>query len=207
MSKIPFSVRIIYILTLVIYYLTLISFSLVILWSLAILTGILDTDLQLHIKMPVEVNFNETGTAVINSTLVQIEIVEAVGKVHLINTPWKVAQILVLPILVIFPFLFWMVHQFYLFIRNVKNGQVFAEKNFRYLKKIGFGLMALWLVIVVYMQFLYHTSVKFFRFENIEITSNKLWFEEFLIAGILTLVLSHVFFKGREIEAENELTI
>jgi hypothetical protein len=207
MKKIPLSVRIIHILTLIVYYLTIVTFSLVILWSLAIFTGILDTDLQLHIKMPVEVNFNETGTGVFLSTPVDVEIVEAVGKVHLINTPWKVARILMVPLLVIFPFLFWIVHQFYRFIINVKNGHVFADKNFRYLKKIGFGLIGLWLVMVIYMQLLYHTTVKFFRFENVEITSNNLWFEEFLIAGVFTLVLSHVFFRGREIEAENELTI
>lgn len=207
MKKIPLSVRIIYVLTSIVYYLCIVAFAIVVLFSIGILTGFLKNDLQLHVEMPVEVNFTEMGKGVFQSSTIDIEIVEAVGKVHFINTPWNLGRLLVLPLLVIFPFIFWLVHQFYAFIKNVKNGQVFAENNFRYLKKIGYGLMVLWFILVVYMQIFYHTMVSKFIFENLEITSTERWFEGILVAGILTLVVSHILSKGHEIEAENELTI
>ncbi len=207
MNKIPLSVRIIYVLTSIVYYLCIILSSLVVLLSAAILSGILQNDLQLHVAMPVEVNFSETGIGYFQSSPMDIEIVEATGKVHFIDTPWNLGRILVIPLLIVFPSIFWLVRQFYLFIRNVKNGRVFDEGNYKYLKKIGFGLMGLWLVMILYMQIFYYTMVNKFSFENVEITSQERWFEGILLAGIITMVLSHVFSKGSEIEAENELTI
>jgi len=170
MKKIPLSVRIIHILTTIVYYISMVTCCLAILLSLAIFTGILKKDLQLHVEMPVEVDFDEIGSGTFKSSSIDVEIVEASGKVHFIDTPWKLARILVIPLMLVFPFMFWLVRQFYLFIKNVKNGQVFAESNFKFLRKIGFGLMSLWLVMVVYMQVFYHSIVKNFRFENIEIT-------------------------------------
>lgn len=207
MKNIPFSVRVIYILTSIIYYLTIVSFAIVIFWSLAVLTGILKTDLQMNVQMPVEVNFNEIGSGAFKGQVIKMEIVEATGKVHFIDTPAKLAKRFVLSMLVIFPFVFWMVHLFYGFIKNVNSGRVFDKKNYLYLKRIAFGLISFWFFMVVYTQIFYHGMVKHFQFENVEITSGGNKFEGVLVAGILTLVLSHVFSKGQEIEAENELTI
>ena len=207
MKTVPLSIRIIHILTVIVYYLSMVACGLVILISLAIFTGILKDDLQLHVEMPVEVDFKEIGQGRFASKSIDLEIVEATGKVHFINTPWNLGRILAIPLVIIIPFIFLLIRQFYLFIRNVKKGNVFDENNFKMLRKIGFGLMGLWFIMIVYMQIFYYSMVKHFRFNNIEITSNERWFEGILVAGILTLVLSHVFMKGREIEAENELTI
>ena len=57
------------------------------------------------------------------------------------------------------------------------------------------------------MQIFQYTIVSKFSFDMIEITDNERWYGGILLGGIFTLVLAHVFLKGRELEEENKLTI
>ncbi len=207
MQKVPLSIRIIYILTSIIYYLTALISVLGTLLAFAILFGLLQNGLQLHVDMPVEMNFEEVGYAYFKGEKVEIEIVETIGKVHFIDTNPKLARRLAIPLLIVFPYLFWLVFLFHRFIRNVREGRTFAIRNIQLLRMLGYGLIGLWLIMVIYMQIFQYTIVSKFSFDMIEITDNERWYGGILLGGIFTLVLAHVFLKGRELEEENKLTI
>ncbi|MBT3384338.1 MAG: DUF2975 domain-containing protein [Prolixibacteraceae bacterium] len=207
MKKVPVSIRIIYILASIVYYLSALVCSLGVVLVFAILFGFLTDDLQLHINMPVEVNFLEVGDAFFNGQKMEIEIVEAIGKVHLIDTPSSLVRRLAIPLLIVIPVLFWLVYLFHRFMRNVSEGRIFEKRNFELLRMLGYSLMGFWLIMVVYMQILKYTLVSNFTFEQIEITNNSRWFGGVFIGALFMLVLSHIFFKGSELEEENELTI
>ena len=207
MQKTTLSIRIIYILISIIYYLVAIISSLGVILAFAILLGFLNKGLQLHVDMPVEVNFEEVGTAYFNGEEMQVEIVEAIGKVHFIDTNPQLARRLAIPLLVVLPYLFWLVYLFHRFIRNVREGRIFEKRNFQLLRMLGYSLMGLWLIMVLYMQIFNYTLVNSFSFELIEISNNSRWFGGIFIGGLFTLVLSHIFLKGMQLEEENELTI
>ena len=207
MQKTTLSIRIIYILTSIVYYLAAIITSLGVILAFAILFGFLNNGLQLHVDMPVEVNFEEVGTAYFNGEEMKVEIVEAVGKVHFIDTNPQLARRLAIPLLIVFPYLFWLVYLFHRFIRNVREGRIFEKRNFQLLRMLGYSLMGLWLIMVLYMQIFNYTVVNSFTFEMIEISNNSRWFGGIFIGGLFTLVLSHIFLKGMQLEEENELTI
>ncbi len=207
MQKVPLSIRIIYILTSIIYYLTALISVLGTLLAFAILFGLIQNGLQLHVDMPVEMNFEEVGYAYFKGEKMEIEIVETIGKVHFIDTNPKLARRLAIPLLIVFPYLFWLVFLFHRFIRNVREGRTFAIRNIQLLRMLGYGLIGLWLIMVIYMQIFQYTIVSKFSFDMIEITDNERWYGGILLGGIFTLVLAHVFLKGRELEEENKLTI
>lgn len=207
MQKVPLSIRIIYILTSIIYYLSALISVLGILFAFAILFGFLKDGLQLHIDMPVEVNIEEVGSAYFKGQKMEIQIVEAIGKVHFIDTPSNLARRLVIPMLIVFPLLFWLVFLFHRFMRNVREGRIFVKRNFQLLRMLGYSLMGLWLFTVLYMQIMKHTIVQSFIFEQIVISDSSRWFGGIFIGGLFTLVLAHIFLKGMQLEEENELTI
>lgn len=207
MQKSPLSIRIIYVLTSIVYYISILLCSLGVILSIVIMLGLIPKDLQLHVEMPVEVNFKEVGTMNYDSRIEEIEIVEAIGKVHFINTPPDLARWLAIPLFIVFPALFWVVFLFHRFIRNVNEGRVFHKKNYILLRRLGYSLMVLWLIMVVYMQVFNHALVSRFKFDLVEVTNNTRWFGGILVGGLFVLVLSQVFLKGKELEEENELTI
>ena len=207
MQKTPLSIRILYILTSIVYYISAVVSAIGFFLALAILFGIIQNGLQLHVDMPVEMNPQEIGSAYFDGQKMDVEIVEVVGKVHFIDTYPKLARRLAIPLLIVFPYLFWLVFLFHRFMRNVSEGRTFEIRNFQLLRMLGYSLIGLWLITVVYMQIFNYTIVNTFSFESIEITNEERWYEGILIGGLCTLVLAHVFLKGRELEIENELTI
>ena len=207
MQKTPVTIRIIYVLTSIVYYLSAAICFLGTLAAIAVLLGFINTGLQLHVDMPVEVNFNEKGTTIFNGESTPIQIVEAIGKVHFVDTPPELARRLAIPLIVVFPVLFWLIFLFHRFIRNVREGRVFIRRNYILLRRLGFSLMGLWFLMVIYMQLFFYLLVVRFNFEQLEITANSRWFAGIFVGGLFVLVLSEVFLKGNEIETENELTI
>jgi hypothetical protein len=208
MQKTPVSIRVIYILTSIIYYLSAISCLFAVILCLTIITGLFKMEhLQLHIDMPVKVNFEEIGIAYFDGKEIDVEVVEATGKVHFIDTPPKLARRLAIPLLIIFPSLFWLVYLFHRFMRNVSEGRYFEKRNFQLLRMLGYSLMGLWLIIIIYMQIIKYTLVNHFTFDLIEISNDGRWFAGIFAGGLFTLVLAQIFLKGRELEIENELTI
>src|SRR5210317_1200633 len=97
MQKTPLSIRIIYVLTSIVYYLTIITSSFGIIFAIGLLFGFWGDNLQLHTQMPFEANMVEKGTAMYWGHEIQIELVEASGKFHFIDTPLIVAQTNAIP--------------------------------------------------------------------------------------------------------------
>ncbi len=208
MQKTPLSIRVIYIITSIVYYLSAVVCLFAVIFSLTVVTGLFDLkEIQFSVEMPVEVNFNEVGNAYINGQELEIEIVEARGKVNFIDAPLFIIKRLVSPLLVLAPFLFWLVFLFHRFIRNVSEGRIFEKINFELLRKLGWSLFGFWFFLVVYMQIFKYTIVQSFTFELVEIVDTSRWFTGVLIGALFTLVLSHIFLKGMQLEEENELTI
>ncbi|NQU54788.1 MAG: DUF2975 domain-containing protein [Bacteroidetes bacterium] len=207
MQKTPLSIRIIYILTSIVYYISALVCSLGTLLALVILLGFLNDDLQLHVDLPVKINVEEVGEAYFAGERMDVQIVEAKARIHFINTYPKLARRLAIPLTIIFPYLFWIVFLFHRFIRNVREGRTFEIRNFKYLRMLAYSLIGLWFITVIYMQIFNYTIVNTFSFETIELTNEERWYEGILLSGLFTLVLAHVFLKGRQLEEENELTI
>lgn len=207
MKKTPLSIRIIYILTSIVYYISALVCSLGTLLALVILLGFLNDDLQLHVDLPVEINVEEIGEAYYFGEKMDVQVVEAKARVHFIDTNPKLARRLAIPLAIIFPYLFWIVFLFHRFIRNVREGRTFEIRNFKYLRMLAYSLIGLWFITVIYMQIFNYTVVNTFSFDTIELTNEHRWYEGVLLSGLFTLVLAHVFLKGRQLEEENELTI
>lgn len=207
MQKTPLSIRIIYILTSIVYYLTIITASFGIIFALGLLVGLWGDDVQLHTQMPYEAKILETGTAMYWGQEIQIELVEASGKFHFVDTPAFVARTNAIPMFAIFPLMFWIVFLFHRFIRNVSEGKIFDARNFYLLRKLSYVLTGLWFFTVVYFQILQRVIFREMSFNNIEFSLNTNWFAELLIGALFTWVLSHIFLKGLELKEENELTI
>lgn len=207
MQKTPLSIRIIYILTSIVYYLSIITASFGLIFAIGLLFGFWGDDVQLHTQMPFEANVIETGTAMYWGQEVQIELVEATGKFHYIDTPPIVARTNAIPMLVIFPLMFFMVFLFHRFIRNVSEGKIFEAGNFYLLRKLSYVLTGMWLFTVIYFQLLQRVVFQEMKFESMEFSMSGGWYSGLIITALFTWVLSHVFLKGLELREENELTI
>ena len=208
MQKTPLSIRVIYILTSVVYYLTIFASSFGIIFALGLITGFWGDDVQLHTEMPFKANVIETGEVMFLGREVKVELVEASGKFHYIDTPPFVARIHAIPMFVIFPLMFWIVYLFHRFVRNVSEGRIFTERNFRLLRKLGFSLGVLWIFAVVYMNVMKYVFFGELSFNTVGFSSKGgNWFAGVLIGALFTLVLSHIFLQGLKLQEENELTI
>lgn len=207
MKKAPLSIRIIYVLTSIVYYLSIITSSFGMLFALGLLFGIWGDSLNLHSQMPFEATVLETGTAIYWGQEIQVEAVELSGKLHYVDTPLFVARTNAFAMLGIFPLLFFVVYLFHRFIRNVSEGRIFDAANFYLLRKLAYVLAGMWGFTVFYFQFLQRVVFGEMTFEYVEFTPNGGWYAGLILAALFTWVLSHVFLKGLELKEENELTI
>lgn len=207
MQKTPLSIRIIYILTSIVYYLTIIASSFGFIFAIGLLFGFWGDNLQLHTQMPFEANIVETGTAMYWGHEIQIELVEASGKFHFIDTPQIVAQTNAISMFIIFPLMFFIVFLFHRFIRNVSEGKIFDARNFYLLRKLSYILAGMWFFTVLYFQLLQRVVFREVKFDNIEFSTSGGWYSGLILAALFTWVLSHIFLKGLELQEENELTI
>ncbi len=208
MQKSPLSIRVIYILTSLFYYLTIVISSFGVIFALGLLIGFWGDNVQLTTEIPLKANFEEVGQINFLGTDVKVEVVDAVGKFHFIDTPPIVARTLAIPMLVLFPILFWLVFLFHRFIRNVSEGRIFDKSNFELLQRLGFGLVILWLFTVIGLNVMRYIVLGDIKFNSIIFYLDRgNWYAGILVGALFTLVLSHVFLKGLELQEENELTI
>lgn len=207
MKKTPLSIRIIYILTSIVYYFTIIVSSFGVLFAIGLLLGLFGENLNLHTQMPFEASIKEVGTTMYLGQEIQVQLVEATGKFHYIDTPSIVARTNAIPMFFIFPLMFFVVFLFHRFIRNVSEGRIFDAEIFYYLRKLSYVLAGMWLFTVVYFQLLQRVILREMKFESLEFSSGGGWYSGLIIAALFTWVLSHIFLKGLELKEENELTI
>jgi hypothetical protein len=206
-QKTPLSIQIIYVLTSIVYYLTIITSSFGIIFAIGLFFGLWGDDLNLHSQMPFEANVLETGTAMYWGQNIQLELVEASGKFHYIDTPLIVARTNAVAMFGIFPLIFFVVFLFHRFIRNVSEGKIFDAQNFYLLRKLSYVLAGMWLFTIFYFQLLQRAVFSELSFENLEFSNSGGWYSGLIMAALFTWVLSHIFLKGLELKEENELTI
>ena len=206
-KKKPLSIRIIYWLTQITFWLFVLVFIGAIALNVGIQAELFGDDMQLHVGLPVEVNYTESGMLYLNDMYQEVEFVEATGKLHLIDTNKQLAKWFggaVLGVVIVFLYIFIL---FKNFIGNVYRGIIFERYNIRMLKKMAYGLAGLWLFTILYSQLFYYLIARQIEFEHLEISSEISSFGGILLSALFLWVLSHIFMTGVKLREEQELTV
>lgn len=113
-----------------------------------------------------------------------------------------------------FSLLLYMVAGIYLirifkkFIINVKEYRYFTDENVKLLRKLGFGIIILWLVHLIFKILFILLIVKNIKFENAKILTDVSFFNTSgLYLGLVVLIFSAIFNYGFKLQKNEELTI
>jgi len=207
MKKAPISVRIIHVLSVIVFWLLIVITAASFVLNLFLQVGTIGHDFQLRIALPVTFDVEETGEVTLFNLTNGVRIEEATGQIHIVDTPVRFSKIVLRLVFAVLAIVLFMTWKFKMFITNIKNGMIFEADNINNLKHIAYGLLILWLITKIYLEVLYYTLVKYVEFESIVLgndVSNK---SDLLIIALLLWVLAHVFMKGVEMKNEQELTI
>lgn len=205
--KAPLSIRIIYWLSQITYWLVLVLSGAILIVNLVFMTNVFDGDIQLRIHMPVPIEVIEEGSLNLQGMDQKVKIEEATGKLYLIDTPIFITRTAARILMVVILITFYMTHCFREFITNIKNGLLFENSNIKYLKRIAYGLLGLWLSTIIYSQIVYYYLVKHLEFDTIIISQQLNKHDYFIQAALLLWALAHIFAKGNEMQQDQELTI
>ena len=206
-GKKPLSIKIIYWLTQIAFWLVVLVFFAAIAINVALQAELFGDDMQLHTVLPVQVNYTEKGTLHIDQTVQEVAFVEAIGKLHFINTNEYLAKWFGVVLLVAIFILLYIFLMFKNFISNVYRGIIFERYNIRMLQKISYGLVGLWLFFKVYSWLFYYFLARHIEFEHLEITGDINSYGGILLAALLLWVLSHIFMRGVKLREKQELTV
>ena len=205
--KQPLSIKIIYWFTQISFWLFVFVYFASIAINIALLTESLGDKMQIHVGVPVDVKYTEKGLLEIEDFVQEVEFVEAIGKLHLINTNPQLAKWFggaLMIVVSISLYIFIMVKRF---VGNVYRGFVFERFNIRMLKNIAYGLVVLWFFSVIYSALFYYFIAKELVFEHLEITEKYDSFGILLVAALFLWVLSHIFMNGVRLQEEQKLTV
>jgi hypothetical protein len=205
--KPPRSIRIIYWLTEAAFGLTILAGILVLAFNILVFTSFFGDDLQLHVELPIKFNVMEKGSMKLQGGMVEVELVEATSRIHFIDTPMYVARIFGSAMLIAFGFIGYLMYLFRRFMVNVKKNRVFDLDNMEYLRNIAYGLLGLWLYIVIYSRIVHHYFLGALSFKHVEVSQDYRNFAGILLLALFMWVLSHVFMVGVRMREEQELTI
>lgn len=129
--KAPISFRIIYVLNEIIFWLISLVSVLAIVFAILVFAGVFKEDMQLHVNLPVAFNTQEIGYLTANNVATNVQLVEAYGSIHLMDTPLHLSRPFMLLILLVIGFIFFALYTFRKFIRNVRNGIIFESGNIK----------------------------------------------------------------------------
>ena len=205
--KAPLSIRLIYWFTNLTLGLLALVFLAVIAFNILLYTDFFGNDMQLHAQLPVKVDFLETGNLHLNDRDIKVELVAATTKIHFFNTPTFITKKVGIAMLIVIAGVSYLIWIFRLFIKNVKEGATFTIKNIKILKKLAYGLIALWIFTFIYMQIANYYIAEHLNFENIRITDEIPDYSGILFAALLLWVLAHIFETGLKLQQEKDLTI
>ena len=170
-------------------------------------TDFFGNDLQLHVNLPGQVNIVSPGTMEYDGATVNIELVEAVTRIHFINTPPSLARKFILILLGVCAFGFFLLWTFRQFIVNVRKGLIFTISNIILLQRISYTLVGFWIFLIVYIRTTYYLISARVEVENVEIVSEFDNYPWILLMALFLWVLSHIFIRGLKLKEEQELTI
>lgn len=167
----------------------------------------LPENVQIGIEYPNSFSVVEEGMYTYGSNSYSIRVTDASGVVKIDNPPPLIRIMLPLVILPLLSALLYMLWVFKSFTQNVKTGSVFHMINIRYLKRISYLLVGIWLYLQLLVT-LYNTLIiSKFNFESITFSHSYGGYGSILLFALFLWVLSHIFEKGAEIETDNQLTI
>jgi hypothetical protein len=175
--------------------------------GIAILLNVFGDDLNLHVGLPTSFNVIEEGQISLGSINTNVRILEAKGKINLIETPYQLRLVYGIFMIFILAITFYLFFMFRKFVTHVYKGAVFVKSNIQLLKRISYGLLAFWGFIVVYNLTQHFLIAKHLEFKTIEMTSNLEFYPFVLIIALFLWVLSHIFMHGSDLEEEANLTI
>lgn len=205
--KPPLSIRIFYWLMSFATAMMAIVFIAAIVFNILLYTDFFGDNMQLHTNMPVKVDFLETGNLLLNNQRIEVELVEAMSKIHFINTPMFIVKKVGIFLLLATLFGGYFVWTFRAFLKNVKNGLIFNSDNIKRLKHVAYGLVGFWLFIFIYNRFFYHYIVTQLEFENIRINEDIENYNGILVLALFIWVLAHIFMTGLKLQEDKDLTI
>lgn len=206
-KKTPLSFHVIHWIMTIITGLFAVISILAVVFYILLYTDVFGNDLQLHIDLPGEVSFCNTGTLEYDGGIVEVELVEARTKIHFINTPTSLARQFILILLGVCAFIFYILLTFQQFFARVRKGEVFSIDNILRLQNISYVLLGFWVYFLLYRHLTYHYITTRLDFENVEIIKeidSQPWI---LLLALFIWVLSHVFLRGLRLKEEQDLTI
>lgn len=207
MKKAPLSIRIIHVLNVIAFWLMIVVAGAVFIFNVLTQFDAFDGHFQLRVALPVQFNVEETGTMPVLSEVQDVRIEEAIGKVHIMDTPKKFMVIVLRVLFVVVLLALFMTWKFKTFIENLKKGDVFIKGNIQNIKQIAYALLGLWFIEVLYTEIIYHSMMKFIEFNSLDFFNDSYHKPSTLLMALGLWVLADVFEKGRAIQEENKLTI
>ena len=207
MKKAPLSVRIIQVLTSIVFWLMIVITSAVFIANIVFMSGIFDEEFQLRVMLPVTFSIEETGTMPLFNGVNEVRIEEATGKIHIINTPMRFTKMVSKVLFVVMAIVLFMTWKFKRFIDNIKTGKIFDKGNIDNLKHISLGLVLLYVVTKVYMTVFFQYAVRLIEYPSVNFTSEFIDIDPMIGIAILLWVLAHAFSKGYELQQENDLMV
>ena len=205
--KPPFSISFIYWSTQVIFYLLLCVAAGALIFNILLYTDFFGDDMQLHTYLPAKVDFLEKGDLFLNGQHVSVELVEASTRIHFFNTPDFISKKIGLVLLVVVSMIIYLVFEFRKFISRVKKGIIFTQNNIFSLKKIAYGLVALWIFTNVYFRIANYYIAANLSFEQVRITNETPYYSGILFLALFIWVIAHIFITGLKIKEEQDLTV
>lgn len=200
------SIRLIYWITNITFWMYCVGSVFAVALAIALIFNLIGPT-QLHVGIPVGIDVIEKGQLELNNTVISTQFVEMYGKIHLIDTPAFLGRIYASFMLCIVLLFFYMYLIFRKFITNVYNGIFFEINNIFLLKKIAYGLVAVWVFTVFYAYFQYFYITKQLIYKTIDITGKVETYPVVLLVALFIWVLSHVFMKGVKLQEDNNFTI
>jgi hypothetical protein len=207
MKKAPLSVRIIQVLTTIVFWLMIVLTSVIFIANLIFMTGIIDEEFGLRVMLPVTFSLEETGTMPLFDGVNEVRIEQAMGKIHIVNTPMSFTKMVSKVLFVVVAIGLFMTWKFKRFIDNIKTGKIFDKGNIDNLKHISLGLVGLYVVTKIYMTVFYQYAVRLIDYPSVNFTSEFIDLDPMIAIAILLWVLAHAFSKGYELQQENDLMV
>ncbi len=205
--KTPLSIRIIYWLTTIVMGLLVLVLLAGIVFNILLYTDFFGNDMQLHTHLPVKVDILEIGNLSLNNQDIKVELVEATTRIHFFNTPNFITKKVGIAMLCVSLFACYLTWTFRLFIKNVKNGEIFTLINIALLKRISYTLIGFWLFTLIYTRIAYYYIAKGLEFDNVLITDDIPNYSGILFIALFIWVLAHIFGTGLKLQQEKDLTI
>jgi hypothetical protein len=201
------SIRMIYWVTQILFWIFSIAALFGAFMGILILFNAFGNDLNLHVGLPTSFNIIEEGSLTIGTTQTNVKILEANGKINFIETPTQLRIIYGIFMIMVLSITFFLFYTFRKFISNVYKGNAFARSNIHLLKRISYGLLIFWGLIVSYTITQHFLVAHHLQFNTVEISGNMKFYPFVLLIALFLWVLSHIFMHGSQLEEESNLTI